>query len=396
MTNVISSQWNLNNWNLTGHWSLGFGIFKAMKIALAYDYLNQLGGGERVLEVLAGMFPEAPIYTIFYDKEKTRQKFISRNIHTSFLDRQFVRNNHRAFIPLFPTAVGSLNLGNQYDLIISAGAGYSHGISHSKNTKHIHYCFTPLRYAWEEHYIKSKFKNQNTKLMNLFFKPVTGYLRNWDYRAAQGPDRIIAISDFIANRIKKYYQREADVVIYPPLDTQKFFFNPTIKTQDYFLAAGRLLHYKKFDLVIESFNQLGWPLKIIGAGPDEPRLKKLIQSPKIEMLGFVESDEVVRHIYSGARGFIFPQLEDFGLVGAEAQSCGCPIIGYAAGGALEIIKEGESGVFFQRQTREDLIMALKKFKQMSFNRQQISQLAQRFSIDNFKNNLQKIVKTIII
>ncbi len=353
-----------------------------MKIALAYDYLNQWGGGERVLREIAGMFPEAPIYTLFYGEEKTRRAFAGRKIITSFLDFPLVKKRHRAFIPLMPLAAGSIKISSDYDAVISVGAAYAHGISYQPKTRHLHYCFTPLRYAWEDDFLPPTLAS-----VRAFIYPVKNYLKRWDYRSAQRPGKIITISHFIADKISKSYGREAEI-IYPPIN-EKFFFDETIVPQDYFLAVGRLLHYKKFDFIVEVFNELRLPLKIVGIGPEMNRLRRLIKSPLIEMVGFVGSDDDLRKIYAGAQAFIFPQAEDFGLVAAEAQACGTPVIAFAAGGALEIIEKNVSGLFFKSQTRESLKEAVNNFLSRKFNPRIISQSAARFSTDRFKEEFDK-------
>src|SRR3989338_8847187 len=368
-----------------------------MKVALLHDYLNQLGGGERVLETLIEIFPEAPIYTLLHDPEKTLNRFHDRVQKTSFLDIPFIRKYHRWFIPLMPLAVSSLKLNADYDLIISDTAGYAKGIRVARNpshptshTKHISYINTPLRYAWEPEYINSKFKIQNSKLRNLILKPLLSALRKWDYKTAQKPDFVIANSQFIADKIKKYYNREAKV-IYPPVETNRFYFNPipyTPNPKPYYLAVGRLMHYKRFDLIIEAFANLGLPLKIVGSGPEEKKIKNQSASRRtkiknIEFLGNV-SDDKLRGLYNEAQALIFPQVEDFGLVAAEAQACGLPVIAYAAGGALEIIENKKNGIFFQEQTSDAIVVAVKEFEKHNFNRAEIAEKAKRFSQERFK------------
>jgi len=361
-------------------------ILLVMKIALVYDYLNQYGGGERVLEIFTAMFPQASLYTIFYDQQKTRQRFNNTTIKTSFLDFKLSRDNHRWFIPLMPRAIESLDLGNQYDLIISIGASYARGISYQAPTKHLHYCFTPLRYAWEDRYIPPQIKN-----FNFLTRPLRNYLKQWDFKVAQKPDKILTISDYISKRIRKCYGRSAEI-LHPPLNTKIFYLDSHIRKQNYFLAAGRLLHYKKFDLVIKAFNKLKLPLKIVGQGPEADRLKKLATSPKIEFLGFVKSDDQMRRLYAGARAFIFPQVEDFGLVAVEAQACGTPVIAFAQGGALDIVNHGQNGLLFAQQTPECLAYTVKEFSNYKFDAKVINQSVERFAVRNFKLALVKHLK----
>jgi len=364
---------------------------KIGKVALMHDYLNQCGGAERVLEVLAEIFPEAPIYTLFYDEKKTRGYFANRVKKTSFLDFSIVRNNHRAFIPLLPLASNNLKLGPHYDLVVSSSAGYAKGFNF-KNAFHICYCHTPLRYAWEKNYLRGLDLFRLPALKTLA-KPVRAALRHWDKKASRQVDIFIANSYFTAKKINNFYNREAEV-IYPPIDLGKFYPEPKSKTGDYFLMVGRLLHYKRFDLGIKAFNRLGFPLKIVGEGPELSKLKSLVKSPLIEFLPFVESLDELRKIYSQARALIFPQVEDFGLVAAEAQACGLPIIGYNAGGLKEIVKEGKTGLFFNEQTPESLIKAVYFFEKIDFSRPKIVQNAQRFSKENFKSKFQEIINKI--
>ncbi len=359
-----------------------------MKIALAHDYLNQCGGAENVLKVLAEIFPEAPIYTLFYDEKKTRGHFKNRVKKTSFLDFKIVRNNHRAFIPLLPLASSNLKIKPEYDLVISSSAGYAKGFN-SQNAFHICYCHTPLRYAWEENYLQG-LDLFHIPLLKTLAKPVRAALRSWDKKASRRVDVFIANSYFIAGKIKNFYNREAEV-IYPPIDLGKFYPDPSFKTGNYFLMVGRLLHYKRFDLGIKAFNRLGLPLKIVGEGPELQKLKSMAKSPLIEFCSYIENLDELRKIYSGARALIFPQIEDFGMVAAEAQACGLPVIGYNAGGVKEIIEEGRTGLLFNEQTPEALIKAVYLFEKTNFSKSEIVENAQRFSSKNFKSKFQEII-----
>ncbi len=364
-----------------------------MKVALVHDYLNQFGGAERVLETLTEIFPEAPIYTIFYDPERIHGKFGDREIKTSPLGNLFTmfphRWRHRPFIPFFPKATEAINLGDKYDLIISDSAGWSKGVTYRKGI-HISYIHSPLRYAWEpELYLGTLFPRLAIKMAG----PIISYLRNWDKQTAKKPDILLTNSNHTAKRIKEFYDRDAQV-LYPPVDTKIFYPDKSVKKKLYYLAFGRIMHFKKFDLVVKAFNELELPLKIVGSGPEEENVRKLIVSPRIEMTNGFRDDGNLRELMAGAKALIFPQVEDFGLVAAESIACGTPVIAYAGGGALEIIKDGINGVLFNEQTPESLTQAVRKFDKMQFDQQKVAKTSRVFSKENFKKSLKKTINSI--
>ncbi len=358
-----------------------------MKIAITHDYLNQFGGAERVLKVLLEMFPKADLYTLLYDKEKTNGIFEGRVKGTSFLDMPGVKSRHRAFIPIMPLATYFLRPKEEYDLVISSTAGYGKGIR-IKAPYHISYCHSPLRYAWEIDYLKN-LPFSPWPLSHYISHPIAHLLRNWDKRAAQRVNFFIANSNFIASKIKSYYDRDA-IVVYPPVDTETFYQEPEIEQKGYYLMVGRLLYYKGFDLGIQAFNQLRKPLKIVGRGPELEKLRKLAKSPLIEFVTDNPSDRELRKIYNEAKAFIFPQVEDFGLVAAEAQACGLPVIAFDQGGGREIVQHKKTGILFdEEQSPEAIMKAVREFENFHFNRKTIAQSAERFSRENFKKNFLK-------
>jgi len=297
---------------------------------------------------------------------------------------EFVINNHRLFIPLMPLAASLMKVNSDYNVVLSSSAGFGKGIRVGKNAVHISYCHTPLRYAWEYY----KYFNW-PKYLKILSAPAFWYLRKWDKRAGRKSQKLIANSKYIAEKINNYYKREAQV-IYPPVDTEKFCIKPKVKKGDYFLAVGRLIHYKKFDLIIQAFNKLNLPLLIVGNGPELENLKNIAKSPKIEFLTSVTDEQLVV-LYNGAQGFIFPQVEDFGLVAVEAQACGTPVIALNQGGAKEIVKNRETGILFDNQTVDDLIMAIRKFQIIKFDQKKIRESALKFSKNKFKKNILKTV-----
>lgn len=361
-----------------------------MKVAILHDYLNQFGGAERVLQVILEMFPDADLYTLLYDREKTFGIF-ERNIKkTSFLDSiPFVKRRHRLFIPFMPLASNLLRSKKEYDLIISSTAGYAKGF-HVKGKYHICYCHSPLRYAWEIDYLKN-LPFAPWPLKEIVVRPIAKRMRKWDIHAATHVNLFVANSQYIADKIKSYYGREA-TVIYPPVENEIFFPDATPhEEKKYYLMAGRLLYYKGFDIAIKAFNRLKKPLKIVGRGPEYEKLQTLVRSPLIEFCPSVQDDEL-RTMYSNAKAFIFPQIEDFGLVAAEAQSCGAPVIAFNQGGGAEIVINKKTGILFEKQTPETIENAVKEFETMRFDRQYIADKADRFSKDRFVTQFSELVR----
>ncbi len=356
-----------------------------MKIALVHDYLNQYGGAERVLEAFLEIYPKAPIYTLLYDKKRTGYAFEGRKIKTSFLQRvPLIKSHHRPFLMLMPIAVEQFDFSD-FDLVLSDSASYAKGIITSPNTLHICYCHTPIRYAWDDShkYIEEfGYPGPIKKLIPFFMN----YIRLWDEKASCRVDAFIANSHFVKKRIKKYYQRDSEV-IHPPVKANLFYIAQ--KPEDYFLVVGRFLPYKRFDLAIKAFNQLGWPLKIIGDGPDRKRLTKIAKK-NIEFVGLV-SDDILKYYYAHSRAMIFPQEEDFGITALESMASGRPVIAYQSGGALEIIQPGLTGLFFEKQKTEELIKVLKDFNPSDFDPEEIRQRALEFDKEKFKEKIKRFI-----
>ncbi|MFH1129678.1 MAG: glycosyltransferase [Patescibacteria group bacterium] len=365
-----------------------------MKIALVHDYLNQYGGAEKVLEAFLEIFPDAPIYTLLYDKKIVDKFFPNKKIKVSFLQKlPFIRKHHRLFPPLMPLAVERLDLSD-YDIVLSDSAAFGKGVITKPDTLHICYCHTPIRYAWDDSH-KYVREFSMFKLAKFFVPIFMNYLRLWDREAAYRVDKFICNSSFVAQRIKKYYKQESEV-IHPPVDTENFGIkkvidgaSPAKSGVNYFLMVGRLLPYKRFDMAIEAFNKLELPLKIIGNGPEMRKLKKM-SNWNIEFLG-EKSNQELKEYYQNSRALIFPQEEDFGIVALEAMACGRPVIAYRGGGALESILEGKTGVFFDEQTVGSLIDAVKGFDGLKFNSGDIYQHALKFDKENFKQKIKEFI-----
>lgn len=364
-----------------------------MRVAIFHDYLNQFGGAERVLQALLEMFPQADLYTLLYDERKTLGFFKNKVTGTSFLDNRLVRNHHRFFIPLMPLAARAMPVIEGYDLVVSSSAGYAKGFNFTSAFQ-ICYCHSPLRYAWEIDYLKDV-PFAPWPLKEFVVKPIANWLKNWDRRAADRVNIFVANSEFIAQKINSYYQREASVV-YPPVDPEKFYFDPSLKTNElktknYYLMVGRLLYYKRFDLGIAAFNHLKLPLKVVGLGPEAEKLKRMANPAFIEFIPTVTDDEL-RLLYSNAQALIFPQVEDFGLVAAEAQACGLPIIAFDAGGAKEIVVDRKTGLLFKNQTPAAIVDAVQDFERLSFDQRVIAKRAERFSKERFKKDLAEVIR----
>lgn len=340
-----------------------------------------------MLEIFCELFPQAPIYTIFYDEHATGHVFKGCEIHTSFLQRiPLAGRYHRKFPMFMPLAIEQFDL-SYFDLVISNSASFAKGVVTKPDTLHISYCLTPTRFLWDDsqRYVKESGYSWLTKKLIPFF---LGYLRIWDVEAALRVDKFVAISNFVKERIKKYYRCDAEV-IYPAIDTSKY--KSAKDVGDYFLMVGRLVPYKKFDLAIKVFNATGLKLKIVGDGPELARLKKIAKG-NIEFLGLV-SDYKMPELYSHARAVVFPQEEDFGLVPVEGMASGRPAIAYAGGGALETVIDGQTGIFFHEQTEIALAEAIGRFEQTSFDSVFIRKHAEKFGKAVFKNKFLKLISS---
>ncbi len=360
-----------------------------MQVAIVYDRVNKWGGAERVLLALHEIFPKAPLYTSVYDPKGAPWAKVFPAVVTSFLQKlPFTKSNHE-FLPIFmPFVFRSFDF-SKYDLVISVTSESAKGIKTFGKTKHVCYCLTPTRYLWSGY--KEYFKWLPLKITGW---PAVKLLRIWDRKAAQNPDRMIAISKAVQKRIKKYYKRNSEI-IFPPVNMEKFqITNPKPIKGKYFLLVSRLDYgYKKVDLAIKAFNKLGFPLIIVGTGREEEKLKR-IAGINIEFAGKV-SEEKLKTYYSGAKALIMPQEEDFGIVAVEAQSYGVPVIAYRKGGAEDTVVDGKTGIFFDRQNVKSLCSAILKFNKMKFRKEVIVHNARRFSKSRFKKEFLDLTKKVI-
>lgn len=390
-----------------------------MRLAIVYDRVNKWGGAERVLLTLHEIWPEAPLYTAVYNSKTTSWAKVFE-VKSSFLQYlPFAKSKHE-FYPVFtPFAFESFDFSS-FDVVLSITSAEAKGIITKPSTLHICYCLTPTRYLWSgyDDYFDEPGVGILNPLARVFMKVFTPSLRAWDLKAAKRPNFYLAISENVKKRIKKYYQRDAEV-IYPSVDTDKFKLKnnsdggetaikpprgwqaerreamtpPMVKGLDkrrYFLIVSRLVPYKKIDYTISAFNKLGWKLKIIGNGIDEVRLKSLA-GRNIEFLGEVEDSRLISY-YQNCQALIFPQEEDFGLTPIEAQACGKPVVAYNGGGAKESVVSGKTGELYDSQTEDSLISAFKRFQKSHYSSSACRKNALRFSKDMFKKKMKEKVE----
>ncbi len=365
---------------------------KEIKVALVHDHLAQDGGAEKVLKILTEIFPQAPIYTLLYEKDNADKYYKDKHIETSIIQKlPWGVKHYQWYMPFMPMAVEFFDLSS-YDLVISDTSSFAKGVITGPETNHICYCHTPTRYLWSDthSYI-------NELKYNKFFKKIISlilnYVRIWDRLAADRVDNYIANSYNIKKRIKKYYKHDSKV-IYPPVEVEKFFPSQSKeqkKEDPYFLIGSRLAPYKRIDIVIEAFKKLDKKLKIFGDGVDKKRLKKIAKGdPNIEFLGRID-DEKLRKLYQNCQAFIHPQVEDFGITPVEAMASGRPVIAFRGGGVTETVKEGKTGMFFEKQTPEAIRETVEKFQTYEFDPDFISQEAQKFSTKRFKKEMMEFI-----
>lgn len=355
-----------------------------MRIALVHDYLSQDGGAERVLKAFHELWPEAPIFVLFHDSEKITD-FNSTTINESFLSRlPFVRQHFQWYLPLIPLATEKYNL-EEFDVVLSSTSAFAKGILTAPHTLHISYCHTPARYLWSDTHQYVAHLKYNP-LVKIFLPRLISKMRLWDTMSADRVDHFVANSRTVQFRIQKYYRRESDV-IHPPVNLSAFSINE--KLDDYFVAGGRLVPYKNLDLVVRAFNRLGQPLKIFGIGNELSQLRS-IAKPNILFLGRVSETEKAK-LLAGARAFIHPQIEDFGITPLEAMASGRPVIAYAGGGATETVVPNETGVFFNEQNWESLYDTILNFDYKHWDSNKIRNHAATFDTAIFKDKIKNYV-----
>ena len=357
-----------------------------MNLAIVCSWLNQYGGAERVLEVIHEMYPQAPVYTSIYWPEALPEAYREWDIRPSLLNRlPFIKRSHQLFLPLYPLGFESLDL-RDYDVVLSVTSAFGHGVITTENTRHVCYCLTPARFLWNYHaYIE---REGVGALGRLGLLPFLKSLRQWDRLAADRVDRFVAISRTVRKRIEKHYRRDSQI-IYPPVRVDSS--TPLQEPEDYFLIVSRLVPYKRIDLAVRAFNALGLPLRIIGEGRYRRALEDMAEG-NVSFLGYVSDDDEVRRQMARCRALIFPGEEDFGITPLEALSAGRPVIAYGAGGALDTIEEGETGLFFRRPTADALAEAVRRLSQYDFDPQHLRQQVKQYGVARFKRELSRLLE----
>ncbi|HEX7091721.1 MAG TPA: glycosyltransferase [Longimicrobiales bacterium] len=365
-----------------------------MRVALVHDWLTGMRGGERVLEELIGLWPDAEIFTLLHVPGSVSPVIESRPIHASFIGRlPGVARRYRSLLPLFPAAIERFDLRG-FDLVVSSSHCVAKGVR-PPGAPHVCYCHTPMRYVWDLY--DDYFGPGRAALpVRLLMPAVAAWLRRWDRRTAARVDTFIANSAHVRERIRRCYGRDA-IVVHPPVDVERF--RPAATREDFYLIVSALVPYKRVDLAIEAFNRLGRPLVIAGTGPELGRLRRIAR-PNIRFAGWLP-DEEIADLYARCRAFIFPGIEDFGITAVEAQAAGAPVIAYGAGGALETVigwdgrRADATGVFFDEATPEALAAAVERADRAPFDPAALRASAERFSPHAFRQGMLDVVERLV-
>lgn len=364
-------------WEITGERGL-------VKIAVVHDWLVTFAGAEAVLEQILALFPDADLFSLIdFLPESERSRLLGKRARTSVVQHfPFAEEKYRSYLPVMPWAMGRLDLSG-YDLVISSSHAVAKGVRVPEGIPHVCYCHTPMRYAWDlkDQYLQSARFGSGIK--RRLAEYVLERIRRWDRAAAQKVSRFVANSACVAERIKRSYGRDSEV-IYPPVDTE--FYTPGGERADYYMAASRMVPYKRMDLIAEAFSAMpDRKLLMIGSGPDLQKVRSKVTSGNIEILGYRSRDEL-RGYLQKAKAFVFAAEEDFGILPVEAQACGTPVVAYGAGGATETVEDGVTGVFFREQSAESLREAVARLDENygSFHPGRIRQNAERFGVERFR------------
>jgi glycosyltransferase involved in cell wall biosynthesis len=357
-----------------------------MKVAIIHFWLVNMRGGEKVLEALCDLFPEADIFTHVYDPKKVSPKIRERKVYTTFIQKlPFARKHYQKYLPFMPMALEQLDL-SEYDLVISCESGPAKGVIVRPDALHICYVFTPMRYLWDQY---TQYRKSAGGLTRLLMPWLTSNLRQWDVTSAARVDHFISISNAVTRRIRKYWRRDAELIA-PPVDVDRFDW--TGQRDDFYLHVGELVPYKRVDLAVKACTMLGRKLIVIGDGPEMKKLKKMA-GPTVEFVGRVP-DEILTEHYQRCRALLFPAEEDFGIVPVEAMAAGAPVIAYARGGAEDTIIDGRTGVTFKEHNVGGMITGIVRFEmdEDSFEPSRIAKHARNFDRELFKERFMAAVR----
>lgn len=358
-------------------------------IALAHHWLLNKRGGEKVFLAMCSLFKGADIYTLFYNSGVVNYEKQGHVVYSSILNMlPFSNKFYRNFIPLYPLALNLLKVSSKKRLLISSDASILKGINISATTFHVCYCHSPARYLWEMFEDYLKLHSEIKWYKKLFFKFFKKWLQKKDYSYAQRVDLFISNSEFVRQRIKKYYNKDS-ILIYPPVDIKSF---KNLKSEGFFLCVSELVGYKRIDLVVDAFSRISDPLIVVGAGPEFNKLLKRGAS-NIEFLGSVSADTLI-DLYSRCRCFVQAQVEDFGITAVEAQASGKPVVAFKNGGASEIVQDGKTGVLFDEQTVESLLIGIEKFKSIEhlIEVKNCIENSEKFSVENFNKKFISVIR----
>lgn len=356
-----------------------------MRVAIVHYWLVSMRGGEKVVEALCDLYPNADIFTLIYDPNAVSEKIKRHKVTTSFLQRiPGAVKRYKSLLPLMPFALESLDLGG-YDLIISSESGPAKGLIPPPHATHVCYCHSPMRYIWDHYHT---YRSDSGRLQRAAMQVFAPWLRAWDVSTSSRVDRFVANSHHVAARIGKYYRRPS-TVIYPPVAVDDF--SPNKGVGDFYLCAGQLVSYKKTELAVEAFSKMGKNLVVIGEGEDLKRLK-VMAGPTVTFLGRVPFPSLKEHM-ARCRALVFPGEEDFGIVPVEVMASGRPVIAYASGGALETVLHGETGLLFNDQSIDSLIEAVMAFEKIesTFQPGALVAHAAQFSEERFKTEIKGVI-----
>jgi glycosyltransferase involved in cell wall biosynthesis len=355
-----------------------------VKVAIVHDYLNQAGGAERVVAVLHRMFPDAPIFTTIFDPRAVGLPLARADVRVSWMQSlPKWKKNFRRYMPLYPFAVRSFDLRG-YDVVITSSSAFAKGVKVPPSALHLCYCYTPMRWAWSfDRYVDHSALGPSARMAARLTLPA---LRRWDTSTARNVDRFVAISTSVAQRIRETYGRGSELV-FPPVDVARFRHDRP--AGDYFLVVSRLNAYKRIDLAVRACTTLGLPLVVVGAGPEREMLQS-IAGPTVQFRGRL-TDREATSVFERCRALILPGEEDFGLTPLEANAAGRPVVALARGGALDTVRDGETGVLFHDETAESLEDALRTVQQRQWNAASLRAHAESFSEEVFMARFRTVL-----